>query len=145
MDDPAQNAVAERTCTQCGTRAAAGLIFCAKCGTVLRTPAPLIQPGSQDVNPPSVTSTKGIVVTAIKYLAGISAVVFWLCPLRTGTQVLVFVASIAVLVICHSVLSNMDEAYANKHAGYWPKPFNWSTPLNPDAASEKRAGAKTKT
>jgi hypothetical protein len=45
MDDPARNAVAERTCTQCGTRADAGLIFCKKCGTALQTPAPLIQSG----------------------------------------------------------------------------------------------------
>jgi hypothetical protein len=84
-------------------------------------------------------------VTAIKYLAGISAVVFWLRPLRTGTQVVVFVASIAVLLISHSILSNVDEAHANKHAGYWPTPFNWSTSLKPDGASEKRADAKTKT
>jgi len=42
------------------------------------------------------SAIRRIIVTAIKYLAGLSAVVFWFCPLRTGIQVLVFVASIAV-------------------------------------------------
>jgi hypothetical protein len=46
VDDPARNAVAERTCPQCGIPADAGLIFCAKCGTALRTPAPLIESGN---------------------------------------------------------------------------------------------------
>jgi hypothetical protein len=68
-----------------------------------------------------------MVVTVIKYLAGLSAIAFWLCPLRTGIQVLVFAGSIAVLLICHFALSSMDEAYANKHAGYWPKPLDWNT------------------
>jgi hypothetical protein len=63
---------------------------------------------------------KRLIVTAIKCLAGLSAVVCWLCPLRTGTQVLVFVASIAVLLICHFGLSSIDEDYASKNTGYWP-------------------------
>lgn len=46
MDDPARNAVSERTCTQCGTSADAGLIFCTKCGTALQTASPLIQSGT---------------------------------------------------------------------------------------------------
>ena len=87
---------------------------------------------------------KRMAVTAIKYLAGISAVVFWLCPLRTGTQVLVFVASIAVLLICHFALADMDETYAAKHAGYWPKPPDWTTPRKSDATSGKRAATETK-
>jgi hypothetical protein len=78
------------------------------------------------------------VVTAIKYLAGLSAVVFWLCPLRTGTQVLVFVASIAVMLICHFGLSSIDEEYANKNAGYWPKPLDWTTPSKSDGPGTKR-------
>jgi len=47
MDDPTRNMVAGRTCSQCGTRADAGLIFCKKCGAVLRTPELLIQSGFQ--------------------------------------------------------------------------------------------------
>lgn len=75
---------------------------------------------------------KRMVVTVIKYLAGLSAVVFWFCPLRTGTQVLVFVASIAVLLVCHFALASMDETYANKNAGYWPKPLDWGEPSKSD-------------
>jgi hypothetical protein len=89
-------------------------------------------------------STKGMVVTAIKYLAGLSAVVFWVCPLRTGTQVLIFVASIGVLLICHFARSSMDEAYANKNAGYWPKPIDWNPTSKSDGTSEKR-GVEMKT
>ena len=42
------------------------------------------------------------------------------------------VASIAVLLICHSALTSMDETYANKDAGYWPKPLDWSAPSKSD-------------
>ena len=89
--------------------------------------------------------TKRMVVTAVKYLAGLSAVVFWLCPLRTGTQVLVFVASIAVFLICHSVSTSMAEAYAAKNAGYWPKPLDWGTPSKSDNSNEKATAPDTKT
>jgi hypothetical protein len=89
-------------------------------------------------------STKRVIVTAIKYLAGTSAVVFWLCPLHTGTQVFVFVASIAVLLICHFVLTSMDETYANKDAGYWPKPLDWTAPAKSADESAKRSAAETK-
>src|SRR5437764_189166 len=115
-------------CPQCGSPIDAGRIFCAKCWAALRTPSSLIASSDQDLNAPSLSPTTRFVVTAIKYLAGLSAVVFWLCPLRTGTQVLVFVASIAVLLICHFGLSSIDGDYANKNAGYWPKPLDWPAP-----------------
>jgi len=108
-------------CAQCGTPADIGIIFCKKCGATLRRPVPLIQSGDP---PENISSSKRTVLTVIKDLAGIAAVVFWLCPLRTGTQILGCVASIAVFLICHSVLTNLDETYAAKYgsAGYWPKP-----------------------
>src|SRR5215469_4169294 len=106
------------TCRQCGTPADAGQIFCAKCGAVLRVPSSLIPSSDHDANAPSIGPMKRFLMTAIKYLAGLSAVVFWLCPLRTGTQVLVFVVSIAVMLICQFGLSSMDEEYANKNVGY---------------------------
>ena len=58
MDDTPQNIVAEITCTQCGTRADSGLIFCKKCGSALRLPAPLIQSGIQDFKPAASTKPK---------------------------------------------------------------------------------------
>ena len=81
---------------------------------------------------------KRLVVTAIKYLAGLSGVVFWLCPLRTGTQVLLFVASIAVMLICHFGLSSIGDVYANENAGYWPKPLDWTAPSKSDDPGTKR-------
>jgi hypothetical protein len=124
-------------CGHCGTTSDAGRIFCANCGAALRPPAPLIPSSMLDVNAPSMGNVKRMVLTAIKYLAGLSAVVFWLCPLRSGTQVLVFVVSIAVLLICHFALTSMDETYANQNVGYWPKPLDWNarskTDRNPSA------------
>lgn len=92
------------------------------------------------------SSTKRVVLTVVKGLAGIAAVVFWLCPLSTGTQVLVFVASIAVFLICHSVLTNLDETYAAKHnsGGYWPKPIDWAAPPRITGDSERPTTAETK-
>jgi hypothetical protein len=139
MEGRARN-MPETTCRQCGTAVAPGRIFCSQCGAALRAPAPLILRGAEHDNGPSKSATGRVVVTAIKYLAGLSAVVFWLCPLRTGTQVLVFVASIAVMLICHFALTSMDEAYANKHAGYWPKPLDWTG----SSESDKSSTAETK-
>jgi len=51
VDDPAQDAAAESLCTQCGTRADAGLIFCKKCASSLRPPTPLVSSLGRDVNP----------------------------------------------------------------------------------------------
>jgi hypothetical protein len=141
-NDTALNA-AEILCSQCGTRADAGRIFCANCGATLRVPVPLIRPRIED-NSPAMSPMKRMLVTVIKDLVGLSAVVFWLCPLRTGTQVLIFVISMAALLICHFMLTSMDETYA-ANAGYWPKPLDWSTPAKPDDASEKPTAPDTKT
>jgi hypothetical protein len=46
MDDSAQG-TAVTNCPQCGATADTGSIFCAKCGTPLRAPGPLIPPGVQ--------------------------------------------------------------------------------------------------
>jgi len=85
-------------------------------------------PNDHDGSVGSGTATSRVVVTAVKYLAGLSAVVFWVCPLRTSIQVLVFVASVAVMLTCHFALSRIDEEYANKNAGYWPEPLDWTSP-----------------
>ena len=142
MEDIAGNIVAEIICTQCGTLADTGLIFCKKCGSALRPPTPLIQSGSQDFNPPAtpISFTRRVASTIIKGLEGISVVVFVLCPLRTATQVVVFVASITVFLICHFVLTNLDETYLGKYKdGYWPpKPIDWAASAKVQNANEKR-------
>jgi hypothetical protein len=82
MDDTPQNIVAEITCTQCGTRADTGLIFCKKCGSALRLPAPLIQSGIQDVKPPASTKPKRTWIL-LKWSLIVTAFVFgyftWQC------------------------------------------------------------------
>ena len=107
MDGTDRN-TAGTTCPQCRSLADAGRIF-AQVWAPLRTPSSLISSANQDVNAPSAGPMRRFVATAIRYLAGLSAVVFWLCPLRTGTQVLIFVASIEVLLIWHFGLSGVDK------------------------------------
>ncbi len=60
---------------------------------------------------------KRIVLNVVKGIAGIAAVVFWLMPLRTGTQVLLFAGSIVVMIICVAISNGLDD----KATGYWPK------------------------
>ena len=43
-----------------------------------------------------------------------------------------FVSSIAVLLICHFGLSRIDEDYAHKNAGYWPKLLDGTAPSKSD-------------
>jgi len=79
-------------------------------------------------------------VTIVKGIAGIAAVVFIFCPLSTGTQVLAFAGSIVVFLICHSLLTNLDENYIDEHIknGYWPpKPIDWSPLPDRRVAGEK--------
>jgi len=45
----------------------------------------------------------------VKGLAAVAALLFWLCPLRTGTQILWVDASIAVLLLCHVLLTELDR------------------------------------
>ncbi len=60
------------------------------------------------------------------------------CQRAFQTQVLVFVASIAVMLICHFRLSSIDEEYANKNAGYWPERLDWTAPSKSDEPGTKR-------
>jgi hypothetical protein len=59
---------------------------------------------------------KRIILKATNVVAGIAGMIFWLIPLRTGTQVLLCIGCIAVLIICSVLLSNLDD----KNTGYWP-------------------------
>jgi len=61
-------------------------------------------------------TAKKVALNIIKVIAGISAVVFWLVPLRTGTQLLLFVASMVVMLICFAISANLDDS----NTGYWP-------------------------
>ncbi len=65
----------------------------------------------------------------IKGIAVIAGILFVLSPLRSGTQVLVFIGSIVVLLACHFALTELDETYAAKGpTGYWPKRLDWNPP-----------------
>ena len=56
MGNTTQNVV----CTQCGSPADTGLIFCTKCRAVLRPPVPLVTSPKEDTAPTKSTSAKAI-------------------------------------------------------------------------------------
>jgi hypothetical protein len=63
MNDTAQDVVTETVCTQCGTPADPGLIFCKKCGATLRPPVPLTPSvAKDDLNPRRIFGIKGILL-----------------------------------------------------------------------------------
>jgi len=89
---------------------------------------------------------KRAVVTVIKGLSAVAAVAFLFSPLRTGAQVLSFIASIAVLLVCHFALTSLDQTYAAKHdsTGYWPKPIGWGGSPKTKGPNEERTTAQSK-
>lgn len=144
MADTTQNKDSEKVCKQCGALAEVGSIFCKKCGATLQTPVSLSPLGAKGVtgSPKSISPVKRMVLTVIKGIAGIAGVAFWLCPLRTSIQVLLFAVSIGVLLICHFALSSLDDTYLDKHVkdGYWPpKPINWDAPTSENAKDKNTA------
>jgi len=130
MDDAPQNAASR--CPQCNTPADDALIFCRNCGAALRTPLPLTHSFADDAGSPLKPKSlpRKILVLTLKGLAAIAAGVAILCPLSTSTEILVFVASLAVAIICYAVLTKLDETHFDESGnnGYWPKPLNWNTP-----------------
>src|SRR5258707_1571 len=105
----------DTTCSQCGSSAGTGLIFCRKCGAVLRQPVSLVPSSSQvSDNPASVSAIKRTVIMIIKGIAGVAAVVFWFWRPTTNTNALVFGASIVVLLICAALLSKLDDNFIGR-------------------------------
>jgi hypothetical protein len=116
MEAATPNIDAERICPQCGNRADAGLIFCAKCGAAIQPPFPLTPSTIQDVDgPPAPSPAKRLAAAVLKGMMGIAVVVFILCPFRSGALVLTFGISVIVFLICHWLLSNLDETYIAKN------------------------------
>ena len=71
---------------------------------------------------------KRVVVTVVKGIAGIALVVAIFCRFGSWTLILTFVASVVVLLICHFLLTNLDDNYTDEYSndGYWPKkPTDW--------------------
>ena len=79
---------------------------------------------------------KRILLNIVKAIAGLAAVVFWFSPLGTATQLLIFLASIAVMLICFAVSSTLDD---QANTGYWPdKPIGWSAPGSAPSANDEQ-------
>ena len=122
-------------CPQCDAPADEGRIFCRICGAALRPSMRLTRPTGGEASGPSKPSgvERHVLVLILKGLAGTTAVVAVLCPLNTFTEILVFVASLAVALICYVVLTNLDETHVDEYGkdGYWPKPLDWNAPRKP--------------
>jgi hypothetical protein len=75
---------------------------------------------------------KRAILQVLKVVSGIAGVVFWFVPLATWNQVVIFEASIAVIVICIALSNALDK---ESNTGYWPSgPIDWSS--KPEAKKE---------
>jgi len=61
---------------------------------------------------------KRLIRGVVKVVAGIAAVVFILVRFTTTTEVLLFVGSIVVLLVCLGVLRLLEAD--DENTGYWP-------------------------
>lgn len=125
------------TCPQCGTLADTGGIFCEKCGATRRTPTALVAADSADA-PVPVAALKRATIVALKAIGVMAGLVFWLSRVSTETGIVLFVASIVVLLLCFVALSYLDEDFMKKHdkEEYWPKPIDWGTSQGNNAAND---------
>jgi len=60
--------------------------------------------------------TKRALLKLLRIVAGIAAVVFFLMPITTFSQVLLCVGSLMIALICSAVLVSLE----GKNTGYWP-------------------------
>jgi hypothetical protein len=127
MEDASSESGAIR-CSSCSAAVEAGRIFCRKCGAAIAPATPLTI-HTDDANGLALpTGWRRVLSFLFKAVACISLVVFWACPLSSGTQFLTFVGSIALLLLCHVGLTEIDESYRAKAAtGYWPRPLDWKS------------------
>jgi hypothetical protein len=106
----------------------------------------LTQPLAQDAGGPMKPKSlpRKILVLALKGLAGIAVVIALLCRLSTFTEIVVFVASLAVAIICYVVLTHMDETHVDEYGnnGYWPKPLSWNAPPKSQGRAKEDTAAK---
>jgi O-antigen ligase len=65
-----------------------------------------------------VLMTKRLIRGAIKTVAGLAALVFFLARMTTNTGLLLFVGSIVVLLVCFGLLRFLEDDDDN--TGYWP-------------------------
>jgi hypothetical protein len=144
VDNRPQQTIGESCCPQCGNPCDAGLIFCAKCGAVLRPQVALIKSSLDDSQPaPHPRLIVRIFLKVIRIVAGIAAVVAVFCPFSTFTLIFVFLGSIIVLLICHAALMAWDAKYFGEHSkdSYWPsKPTDWNPTSTGQQAARKQAG-----
>jgi hypothetical protein len=99
----------ETLCAQCGSPVESGSIFCRKCGSPLRPPQPLIQ-SSADVGKIYVMSPiTRAVITVVKGIAAIAAVVAIFCPISTWAQIVTCVGCSVLFLVCQVILTNLDD------------------------------------
>ncbi len=77
----------------------------------MRPPVALIQSDDDYLKPIIISPIRRVVVVALKGIAGIAAVVAIFCPLGSWTQILTFVGSAVLALICLFALTNLDDNY----------------------------------
>jgi len=128
-------------CVQCGEHIDVGLIFCPNCRAAHRPPTSLIQPDADDLKPSRMRPVRRLIVNFVKGAAGIAAVIAVFCPFGSWAQILTFMGSVVLLLICHFALVNLDDDYVAKYTGkgYWPsKATDWSSAQDRHDPDEER-------
>lgn len=122
-------------CSQCGTAADTGRIFCSKCGAALTPANPLLHSNSKDAG---ISGLKRVTIVVVKGIGIIAALAFCFSPVTTYPGILWFAAAIVVGLLCVMALSALDDDSISKYGpeGYWPKPVDWSSLPN-DSADKK--------
>jgi len=81
----------------------------------------------------------------VKGLAAVAAVLFWLCPLRTGTQIPWVSRQLLFFYFAMYCCLNWTETYVAKEpTGYWPKPPEWNTPAKANDSVPNRTAGEPK-
>ena len=87
------------TCSQCGSSAEAGTLFCKACGATLRPIVPLIPPAAPDISP-NLATWKRIVRGLIKTIAAVAGLIIIFDNRATGLAGIVLIGSVAIVRVC---------------------------------------------
>src|ERR1700690_1187022 len=90
-----RNVTRDNVCTNCGTPADAGLIFCKKCDATLRPPVPLVSPAPQSPYAHVSVFADGI---ALLLIAVQLALLFWWLVPDDGSRFITGMLAYGVLV-----------------------------------------------
>lgn len=107
MIRPMDGATQPAVCTQCGSSAQVGSLFCRSCGATLYPAAPLIASVPAEIKP-KLPIWKRVLRGLIKTIAAVAVGVFIFDNRADGVAGIVLIASIPVALLCFLLWSVFD-------------------------------------